>query len=64
MKSIFCLKENIVASTLDARMPKNKAEYEAFKYHNNQRRKELDWIKIEAFFKKVKQSRAWIRRIR
>ena len=40
---------------LDARMPKNKAQYEGFKYHNNQRTKELEWIKIEAFFKTVKK---------
>ena len=40
---------------LDARMPKNKAEYDGFKYHNNQRRKELEGIKLEAFFKSVKK---------
>ena len=34
------------------------------KYHNNQRMKEFGWIKIEAFFKKVKRNRAWIRRFR
>ena len=46
---------------------KNKAQYEGFKYHNNQRRKELEWRKIAAFFKKVKKqkkNRVWIRRFR
>ena len=48
----FYSKENIVTSMLNARMPKNKGQYEWFKYYNNQWRKKLEWVKIEAFFKK------------
>ena len=51
----FCLRKKIVANTLDVRMPKNKAQYEGFKYHNNQRRKELEWNKLETSFKSVKK---------
>ena len=35
VKSIFVQKKKIVANTLDARVPKNKAQYEWFKYHKD-----------------------------
>ena len=31
---------------------KNKAQYEEFKYHNNQGRKELERVKIKVFYQK------------
>ena len=40
---------------LDAKMSKNRARYERFKYDNNQRRKELEGIKFAAFVKKWKK---------
>ena len=52
---IFKTREKIVANTLDDRMSNNKAQYEGFMYNNNQRRKELELINIEVFFKKVKK---------
>ena len=65
VKSVFVRKKRLLPNTLDAKMSKkldakmskNKAQYERFKYHSNQRRKELELIKLEAFFKSRKKAR-------